>query len=131
MKQLDPATIIITWLLLALLPSIVALSRRHHNAAAIVATNLLLGWTLIGWALAMIWSLTAVRGAHGEPEHVGTPPRRSRTRMNPGGMLLLILVLGIMVWGALRREEAVPLQLAKDHPWAASVSTGLTDPGPR
>ena len=39
-------------------PAINAKSRHHKNTAAIVALNLLLGWTLIGWVVAMVWSLT-------------------------------------------------------------------------
>lgn len=37
--------------------------RQHHNFAAIVATNVLLGWTVLGWIVALVWSLTAVRAA--------------------------------------------------------------------
>jgi hypothetical protein len=49
------------WLVIALLyflPSLEALGKRKRNAAAIVALNLLLGWTLIGWIVALVWSLT-------------------------------------------------------------------------
>ena len=41
-----------------LLPSIVAASRRHRNEGAIVALNILLGWTFVGWVVAFVWSLT-------------------------------------------------------------------------
>lgn len=44
-----------------ILPMLVALARGHHNAGAIVALALLAGWTVIGWLIAMVWSLTAVR----------------------------------------------------------------------
>ena len=44
------------------LPGIIASSRGHHNAPAIWILNLLLGWTFLGWAGAMIWAFTAVRG---------------------------------------------------------------------
>lgn len=30
----------------------------HHNAEAIGVLNLLLGWTLIGWIAALVWSAT-------------------------------------------------------------------------
>lgn len=43
------------------LPLLIALPRNHHNALAIAALNLLLGWTLLGWIAALVWSLTAVR----------------------------------------------------------------------
>lgn len=45
-------------LLIYLLPSIVAASRKHNNEGAIVALNLLLGWTGLGWIGALIWALT-------------------------------------------------------------------------
>ena len=41
------------------LPSLAAASRRHRNSGAIEALNLLLGWTVIGWIAALIWSQTA------------------------------------------------------------------------
>ncbi len=39
-------------------PSIIALIRGHLSAAAIFVLNLVFGWTLIGWIIALIWSLT-------------------------------------------------------------------------
>lgn len=42
------------------LPTIVALARRHQNGLAIFVLNLLLGWTFIGWAIALIWAFTVV-----------------------------------------------------------------------
>ena len=38
------------------LPAIVG--RNHKQAAAITLLNLLLGWTLIGWVIALIWAVT-------------------------------------------------------------------------
>lgn len=43
------------------LPSIVANHRGHHNENAIVLLNLFLGWTLIGWVVALVWSATVVQ----------------------------------------------------------------------
>lgn len=42
-----------------LVPSFVAYGRGQNNAGAILALNLLLGWTLIGWVAALVWSLTS------------------------------------------------------------------------
>ena len=50
-------------LLVYLIPTGVAAYRLHHQLWAILALNLLLGWTVIGWALALVWAFTAVRGA--------------------------------------------------------------------
>lgn len=38
-------------------PTIIAGCRQHRARDAILATNLLFGWTLIGWCVAMIWAL--------------------------------------------------------------------------
>jgi hypothetical protein len=44
-----------------LLPSFVAIARGHQSWWAIVAFNLLLSWTVLGWVFALIWSLTTPR----------------------------------------------------------------------
>ena len=43
-----------------LLPSIVAMRRRHHQRLAIFMLNLLLGWSGLGWIVALIWACTRV-----------------------------------------------------------------------
>ena len=60
--DLSGGTIFIGLVILAivfyLLPTFVAQSRRHNNAGAILALNLLLGWTFLGWVMALVWALT-------------------------------------------------------------------------
>jgi hypothetical protein len=46
-------------LFLYFIPASVACRRAHHKAASIVILNLVLGWTLIGWVVALVWALTA------------------------------------------------------------------------
>jgi hypothetical protein len=41
-----------------LIPTIIATVRRCHKSWAIVAFNLLLGWTAFGWGLALAWACT-------------------------------------------------------------------------
>ena len=41
------------------LPSIIALIRKHRNESAIAILNLFLGWTFIGWVIALVWAFTA------------------------------------------------------------------------
>jgi len=38
------------------LPTIMAVVRRHPSGVAIYLLNLFLGWTLIGWVAALVWS---------------------------------------------------------------------------
>lgn len=47
------------------LPFILAKSRKHHQSDAILLTNLFLGWTALGWVVAMIWAATATEGKKG------------------------------------------------------------------
>jgi T4 superinfection immunity protein len=49
-------------ILLALyfLPTIVAGCRRHPNQAGIVILNLFLGWTFVGWVIALVWAVSAL-----------------------------------------------------------------------
>lgn len=41
------------------IPTMIAVLRGHQNIAAIFVLNLLLGWTFIGWAVALVWAFTA------------------------------------------------------------------------
>lgn len=54
------------------LPGIVAHSRSHNDENAIVILNVFLGWTIIGWLGALIWSASG--NVHQPPR---TPPLRS------------------------------------------------------
>ena len=45
--------------ILYFLPTTIALMRKHTNSVAIFALNLLAGWMVIGWIIALVWSLTA------------------------------------------------------------------------
>jgi hypothetical protein len=40
-----------------LTPSIVAIIKKHPQKIPILALNILLGWTLVGWAGALVWAL--------------------------------------------------------------------------
>ena len=40
------------------LPTYIAFRRQKRNAVAILALNVLVGWTFIGWVAAFIWALT-------------------------------------------------------------------------
>ena len=46
-------------LLFYFVPAIVAHNRNHRNRRAITVLNIFLGWTLVGWVIALVWSFTA------------------------------------------------------------------------
>jgi len=41
-----------------LTPTLIALGRRHKALGAILALNIFLGWSLLGWVAALVWALT-------------------------------------------------------------------------
>jgi len=43
--------------LLYFLPSILALARSKRDTMAIVLLNFFLGWTMIGWIVALVWAV--------------------------------------------------------------------------
>jgi hypothetical protein len=57
----DPVSILpaLLALILYFVPTIIAHMRDVQNYAKIIFVNLLLGWTVVGWIAALIWSLRA------------------------------------------------------------------------
>ncbi|MFZ4379090.1 MAG: superinfection immunity protein [Polynucleobacter sp.] len=39
------------------LPFAIAFNKKRANTGAIFALNLFLGWSLIGWVIALVWAL--------------------------------------------------------------------------
>jgi Superinfection immunity protein len=66
------------------LPSVVAVSIGHHNAAAIVLLNVLAGWTFVGWVVAAVWAVTrpppVPEGYYPPPPYPPSPRPRSPGR---------------------------------------------------
>lgn len=54
-------TVIIVFLLIYFFPSIIAFSRSKSNTTAIFMLNLFLGWSFIGWVVALIWAVSKDR----------------------------------------------------------------------
>ena len=66
---MDFAILMVTVLAVGLLyfaPTFVAAKRNHRNMALIAVVNLLLGWSLVGWVIALAWSFSSnAEGASG------------------------------------------------------------------
>jgi hypothetical protein len=45
-------------LFIYLLPTYVAWAKKHTNFAAIAMLNVLLGWTFVGWVVALVWAMS-------------------------------------------------------------------------
>jgi len=39
-------------------PTIIAFARKKSNRGAILVLNFILGWSLIGWVVSLVWSLS-------------------------------------------------------------------------
>ena len=39
------------------IPTIIAIKKERDNKVSILALNLLLGWSLIGWVVSLVWAL--------------------------------------------------------------------------
>src|SRR5215471_18946689 len=58
---------------------IVATTRDHHQRLAIGILNLVGGWSVVGWIVALVWACTVVRQVAPEAPPAALPPRRSGT----------------------------------------------------
>ncbi len=50
--------LIIAAILAYFVPTIIAVQDKKQNKTAIIALNVLAGWTFIGWVIALVWALT-------------------------------------------------------------------------
>lgn len=75
----DAVGLIIAVLALYFLPTIIAVGRSHHQAAAVAVLNFFLGWTFLGWVAALVWSSSAVQlRALPSVPHTAPPLRQNR-----------------------------------------------------
>ena len=52
-------------LVVFLLPTIIAVLRHKRNTTVILVLNLLGGWTVIGWIIALVWAFAPDRYSEG------------------------------------------------------------------
>jgi hypothetical protein len=71
-------------------PLIVAIRRRHPQVAAIGAVNIFLGWSFLGWVIALAWSLTNENGpAPAMPSKPPLPQDPARSHLGGEGAPVL------------------------------------------
>ena len=49
--------LLLIFLVIYLFPSYIAYVREHRNKAGVFLLNLFLGWTLLGWVIALVWAV--------------------------------------------------------------------------
>jgi hypothetical protein len=57
---MEVLVVLLLLFLLYILPTIVAWRRKHPSENAIAIVNIFLGWTFIGWVVALAWAFTAI-----------------------------------------------------------------------
>lgn len=57
MKAITVIIGILLCLTIYMLPAGIGIIRGRSNAGAIFVLNLFLGWTLIGWVIALVWAV--------------------------------------------------------------------------
>lgn len=50
--------IVLFVIIMYFVPGVIAGFRGHKNATAITILNLFLGWTFLGWVIALVWAFT-------------------------------------------------------------------------
>jgi hypothetical protein len=63
----SPVTVSLIFLLFCLInliPSIVAFIRKHQSKWVIFVLNILLGWTVVGWIITLVWAFSYAGESH-------------------------------------------------------------------
>lgn len=101
-------------------PSLIALA-RGNNFPAVFALNLLLGWTFVGWVVALVWSLTAT------PRWLSAGPL-SRSADTRSDRVLTTLFhepeFSDQPWKALQPDQALLLKKSGDEKWSVATEIG-------
>jgi hypothetical protein len=121
--------IVIFALVLYFLPAIVASCREHHNKSAILALNLFLGWTFVGWVIALVWSLTnsaqAVATAAPPPAATIAPPASlvRQWRLALVRLAIAAVVVAAVAVAAMMRDDRAASKAPGAIPQPAPLTT--------
>tara|TARA_B100001057_G_scaffold478500_1_gene549012 strand:- start:201 stop:602 length:402 start_codon:yes stop_codon:yes gene_type:complete len=63
------------------LPTIVAVARKKVNEGAIFVLNLFLGWSLIGWVVALVWALSSPETTESKPRKKTLEPSNTKEKL--------------------------------------------------
>jgi hypothetical protein len=88
------------------IPSIHAKNRRHPNLKSIFLLNIFLGWTLIGWVVALVWAAAAIPPI----EHIKVREPESGDKYQSLGRLAELKDKGIITEKEFETEKAKLLQ---------------------
>ncbi len=63
---MDGAFLVLILIVIYFLPAMIAQRRGHQSDTAIFVLNLFLGWTFLGWVIALVWACTSNTKANAE-----------------------------------------------------------------
>jgi len=94
-------------------PTIIAVLRSRHNAGAIFLLNLFLGWTLVGWVVALVWAVSSslppqqiiIHNSDSAQKSQPSPPAGSAQAPGKDKISQLQQLKQLMDDGVLTREE--------------------------
>ena len=52
---------LILYVVIYFIPTYIAVKRKHYQKVAIILLNIFLGWSFVGWVIALVWSVTKER----------------------------------------------------------------------
>ena len=76
MEGIFGLVMLVVMLAVYFVPWIIAGYRQHPNMAGIAVLNVFLGWSLLGWVAALVWSLSAFEG-YSRSEMKRAPPLKA------------------------------------------------------
>lgn len=107
------------------LPWIVAYQRDHHQCNSIALLNLFLGWTLLGWVISLVWSVSAVYSEPAPATEVATsaaPSNRFRLLLVAALLVAVVVIPGVVVFRKHGQEAVAAARAPSWLPKQAEMS---------
>jgi type VI secretion system VasI family protein len=118
------------------LPSIIAAARYSSRMGAVFLLNLLAGWSVLGWVLALAWALTSSTSTLQPNQYYKAPPiRGDGQRVISNGILIMLALMLIALASALawRHFHLGPLVMWQDQAGKTNIPsvTPASDEAPK
>lgn len=112
------------------LPWLIASGRNHHRSTQVFVLNLFLGWTLLGWVIALVMAVGPTEKETEPPEYLarsatGALPPPETLQVPCWNCGTLISPSAPMCWKCAAKPEDAPAPIAdKDCPFCKSTIPG-------
>jgi Superinfection immunity protein len=121
--------VLILFLAIYFLPWIVALVRNAPRMTAIFVLNLLLGWTVIGWVIALVWAFAEMPRTEPQSITVNTqvpPAAPAAQSSNPKTIVVSVIMTAPSLASALLEQPALLVRQEQDGQvqWRVDAESG-------